>query len=124
MDTSSKSEIPVIKFSYNWNNKLTNKAFTTMRIHNPAKYQVERMYKIELGNDPKGIAQIKKIVTLRIEDLNDLYCYLDTGYNKTETVNILKKMYSKININNTLFDVCLLVYTKPEKMPTQTSLPL
>ncbi len=49
-----------IKFSFNWNNKLENKAFTTIRIHNPNKYKTGNMYEIELNETPKGRHDFKK----------------------------------------------------------------
>lgn len=37
-----------IKFSYNWNQKLNCKAFTTIRIHNDGKYVVGEIYNVYL----------------------------------------------------------------------------
>jgi len=49
-----------IKFSYNWNNKLENKAFTTIRIHNPKKYIAGKAFNIELNGTPKGQCHLVK----------------------------------------------------------------
>jgi len=107
-----------IRFSCNWNNKLTNKAFTTLRIHNPSKYVVGRVYDIEFNGKPDGQAIIQDIRVIRIQQLNDFSCYLDTGYSREQTIGILRKMYPKIDLNNTSFDFCLLVRqpqpTKPQ----------
>src|ERR1035437_8316844 len=114
-----------ISFSYNWNNKLDNKAFTTIRLHNPNKYIVENEYNIILNEIPKAIAVLQDKRTFNIIKLNDFICYLDTGYNQTQTINMLKRMYNNINLNTALFDLCLLVYKKiekPEKTSIQTSL--
>lgn len=102
-----------IKFSYNWNNKLENKAFTTIRIHNPKKYIKGKLFGIELNGATKGTARLKDKRTINVGQLNDFICYLDTGYNSQETLQILERMYPNINIHSTLFDLCLLVYEKP-----------
>jgi hypothetical protein len=103
------NNLPVIRFSFNWNNKLNNKAFTTLRLHNPGKYKPGQRYQIELKGQPKGIATLQEKRTLRIADLNNFICFLDTGYNQTETIAILKRMYKGIDIN-AMIDFCLLVY--------------
>ena len=33
-----------IRFSYNWNNKLNCHSYTTIRIHNPSKYEINIRY--------------------------------------------------------------------------------
>jgi len=104
-----------ILFSYNWNNKLDNKAFTTLRLHNPKKYIVGNVYDIELNEQPKGKAILDDKRTFSIDKLIDFVCYLDTGYSTKEAINILKRMYKNIDLQNTLFDYCLLVYEKPQK---------
>jgi hypothetical protein len=103
-----------IKFSQNWNNKLSNKAFTTLRLHNPNKYRRGQYYKIESGGQLRGIAGIKEIRTFRLASLNDFVSYLDTGYSTAETKQLLQRMYKAKNINwdTQLLDFCLLVYEK------------
>lgn len=104
-----------IKFSYNWNNKLENKAFTTIRIHNPKKYIQGKAFNIELNETAKGVAILQEKRTIKPDQLNDFICYLDTGYNSRETLQILERMYKNLNIQNTMFDLCLLVYQKQNK---------
>lgn len=102
----------IIPFSFNWNNKLDNKAFTTIRLHNPNKYKQGLAFKIELKGELKGKAELREIRTLRASQLNNFMCYLDTGYSKQETFEILKKMYSGIDLETALIDFCLLVYIR------------
>ena len=103
-----------IKFSYNWNNKLSNKAFTTLRLHNPNKYKKGTKYSIECKGQLKGTAEIKDIRTLKISSMNDFITFLDTGYNVADTVKILQTMYKNVNWETQLLDFCLLVYEKQE----------
>ena len=83
-------ENKTIRFSYNWNNKLDNKAFTTIRLHNPNKYIVGNEYNVEINGKQKGVAFLQDKRTLGINQLNDFICYLDTGYNKQQTIGMLQ----------------------------------
>ena len=114
---SNPNNLPVIRFSFNWNNKLTNRAFTTLRIHNPGKYVVGQRYQVELKGQPKGTATLTQKRVIRLAELNDFICFLDTGYNRTETIGIIKRMYKGIAID-AMMDFCLLVYeSEPGKNP-------
>lgn len=113
----------IISFSTNWNNKLENKAFTTIRRNN-YYYQIGETYQIELNGQNKGIAKIKRKWTLKAENLNDLTCYLDTGYDKEATIELLKKIYKNIDLQKQQFDLILLIYTgeKPKPKPKEQNL--
>lgn len=114
-----------IRFNQNWNGKLNNKAFTTIRIHNPKKYIIGNVYSIELSAKPIGKAVLQGKRVLRIDQLNDFICFLDTGYCRNEAIAILQRMYKDVNLQNVLFDFCLMVYQKREKQEaTQTRLEL
>jgi len=116
---NSNAQKDIISFSNNWNNKLDNKAFTTIRLHNPNKYRQGLLYEIELKGETRGKAELREIRTLRATQFNNFICHLDTGYNKRETMEILKRMYSGLDLETALFDFCLLVYVKPEKQETK-----
>jgi hypothetical protein len=102
-----------IDFSYDWNNKLHCKAFTTLRLHNPAKFQVGNEYQIELKGERLGTAQIISIKSFTIDKLNDFISYLDTAYNAERCDALIRTMYKNKNINwNTqLLDFILFYYT-------------
>ena len=85
-----------IVFSYNWNNKLDCKAFTSIRLSNT--YKISDEYKIVLqpkNQMPvvKGIAKIIDIKKFSIDQVNDFISYLDTGYSKKECIDIINRMY-------------------------------
>ncbi len=84
-----------IDFSYNWNNKLENNCYSTIRIHNEKKYVAEKLYNIYLKNEFLHVAKILKIKTFALHDLSDIMAYLDTGYDKEETIKIINKMYKE-----------------------------
>ncbi|QAA81388.1 hypothetical protein EI546_06440 [Aequorivita sp. H23M31] len=88
-----------INFSYNWNNKLECKAYTTLRLENPSKYKVGEVYDVTLKDEVLHTATIVDIKILRLDQLNDYIAYLDTGYNLDECRNIIKRMYSKVDFS-------------------------
>lgn len=111
-----------IKFSYNWNNKLTNKAFTTLRLHNKGKYKQGENYEIELQGKALGVATVVDIRVIKVSQLNDFVTYLDTGYNKEKTKELLKTMYKARDIDweTQELDFVLLVFKKEEKKEENT----
>ena len=90
--------LPEIHFNYNWNKKLYNHFFTTIRL-NSLKYQVGGTYRIFLKDTYIYDAIVIDVVTCKIEDLPKYTCFIDTGYSKPETINLLKRMYAKKNID-------------------------
>lgn len=103
---------PNINFSYNWNNKLNCKAFTTIRLKNVNKYQIGKEYNILLKKQLLKSAIIEDIKTIYFNQINEFIARVDTGYSAEETKNILKKMYSKINIETQPFSFILLSTVK------------
>ncbi|GHT17534.1 hypothetical protein FACS1894189_3570 [Planctomycetales bacterium] len=103
-----------IDFSYNWNQKLHNNAFTTLRLHNATKYQVGKKFEIRIKNEFLGVAELVEKQTLLIEQLNSFITYLDTGYDKEKTTEIIKTMYKNkgIDWSSQKLDFCLLVFKK------------
>lgn len=89
-------------FSYNWNNKLECKAFTTLRLHNPKKYQVGAEFEVYLQEkgkqaQPKGRVIIQAVKTIDAEQINDFIAFIDTGYSRAQTLQILQRMYKQAN---------------------------
>jgi glucuronate isomerase len=103
-----------VDFYYNWNNKLDNHAFTTLRFHNPSKYVIENVFRIRLKGKMLGVAELKAVKTITLHQLNPYITYLDTGYDVEQCRNILKKMYKNKNVNleTQLFDFCLFVFER------------
>jgi hypothetical protein len=104
-----------IDFSYNWNKKLNCKAFTTIRMRNSARYRIGAVYDIFLDQGKKGkekvcSAEIVNIKDFLLQDIPTYSCWLDTGYSKEETIDIVKKMYAnrQVNLATTLFSLILL----------------
>lgn len=100
-----------IDFSYNWNNKLECRAFTTLRRHNPTKYKEKETYAIRLKGDTLYEAICIAVKTFPLSKLNVFISYLDTGYSLEETMKIIQRMYRDAT-EETLFDLILLARNK------------
>lgn len=86
-----------LKFSTNWNGKLWTDFFTTLRLFNEKKYFVGGKFEIWQGQSYLHKAIVVEVRKIKMSQLNDWICYLDTGYGLAETQNILKKMYKENN---------------------------
>lgn len=105
------SEKDTIKFSTNWNGKLNNHYFTTIRLSNPRKYQVGKDYAIELRQViQKHPVQLISKKTFTLDKINDFIAYIDTGYPPDKAKEMLCNMYKHkvTDIDNTQFDMLLL----------------
>ena len=81
-----------LKFSYNWNNKLETKHFTTIRLS--PRFQVGEIVGVELKGKRMNNAKCIGKQETRIYHLKEYECYLDTGYGVEQTKAILKRMYA------------------------------
>ncbi len=106
--------LPSISFFYNWNNKLHCKAFTTLRLHNPNKYQVGQQYQIVLNKKPLGTGTVRQIKNLTLATLNEFIAQIDTGYSLEKCREIIQTMYknSAINWDVQLISLILITYDK------------
>ncbi len=73
--------------------------FTTIRLCNYAKFHVGNLFKVMLKEHYAFDAIIKEIRYCKIDELPEITCYLDTGYNKEQTIKTLKTMYANKNID-------------------------
>lgn len=81
-----------LEFTYNWNNKLDCKYFHTLRLS--GRWEVGQTCEVFLQKQMIGTAKLMSKV--RYENFNaipDHICYLDTGYDKSNTIRILRQMY-------------------------------
>lgn len=97
-----------IKFSTNWNKKLDCDFFTTIRIFDNSKHFKNNVFEVLLKDHFFANVQVVDVYRMLVEDLTDYCCYLDTGYNKTETINILKKMYPRLDFTKKYFALIML----------------
>lgn len=81
-----------LEFSQNWNGKLFTSNYTTIRLTSP-KYQVGRYYDVYMGDQFCHTVKIVDISFFMIGELTEYVSRLDTGFNREDTINILKQFY-------------------------------
>jgi hypothetical protein len=87
-----------INFNKNWNNKLLNPCFTTIRLRNDAKYQVGQTYDIHFSPDKftinnLGLAFLADVKHFKLHELNLFMSMLDMGLHHFEGKIMLQEMY-------------------------------
>lgn len=99
-----------IHFSTNWNKKIGCHFFTTIRLSNPKKYRLGKIYRILKNEDYLIDARIVLIEDYTLYTLPEFICYTDTGYNKTQTISMLQSMYQakQIDWHKQLLSIILL----------------
>lgn len=101
-----------INFSYNWNNKLDNKVFTTIRSRF-IPIEPGTSVTIALKNKTYCFAKVKECILCKFADINPLIIYLDTGYSPAEAYEIFKNMGLDINDKNQ--DCMLMIFERAHK---------
>ena|SRR3990167_6083364 len=84
-----------LNFSYNWNKKLDCNFFTTLRLSN--RFQVGEIVEVRLKKERRNNSQIVSKKCFYIEQLDEFTAALDTGYNRADTIDILRRMYKDVD---------------------------
>ena len=80
-----------INFSLNWNNKLDNQVFTTIRsTFIPVQPGTSLM--INLKGKLYCWAKVKECIKCKFSDINPLIIWLDTGYEPEQAFELFKTM--------------------------------
>jgi len=108
---------PKLQFYHNWNNKLDNICFSTIRLYNGNKYFPGATFDVELITKgqtiPKGTAQALIVYKIKINELTEYYARMDTSYGREETINIIRTMYkNKPNVNTDTADFAIVLFKK------------
>ena len=88
-----------LDFSHNWNGKLHGKAFTSIRLWNERKYQIDKEYDIYLNGFRRGRAKLISLKRIKIHQINEHIARLDTGYSAVECRELIRKMYKNKSID-------------------------
>lgn len=107
-----------LDFSYNWNNKLRNRCFTTLRLRNDGKYYKGVCFEVSMQGYAWGKAKVVDVKTLKLDQISEWIARLDTGYSARETKDIIKKMYKNkpyINWDTQELSYVLLAWENQEK---------
>lgn len=101
-----------LNFSYNWNNKLENTAFTSIRLYQPEKHFVGNQVNISLKGHSRGTGVLKGVKPMYLHQINDYIAYLDTAYDAEECKKIIRRMYSSVDFENKQIVLLLIVKDK------------
>jgi len=104
-----------VKYSYNWNNKLECKCYTTIRLRNDKKYRVGETYNASLNDKHLHYATLKVIKHFKINQLTEGVAMIDTGYDKQATITLLRRMYKNKNIDWSTQELSFLIFSQNKK---------
>ena len=97
----------IVKFSENWNGKLNNHSFSTIRLENHTKYKKNNIYVIVLFDVKSknfieiGKAKLTASSSFTLGMLSDTMSYIDANMTATNLKVMLTRMYSK-KVNDVL----------------------
>ncbi|MDV7397245.1 hypothetical protein RZS08_37945, partial [Arthrospira platensis SPKY1] len=63
-----------LRFGYNWNNKLSGRYFTSIRLWNEARYQPGEAFTVWLNDAYLGEAELVSIRKIHPDKLNEFIC--------------------------------------------------
>lgn len=107
-------------FTRNWNGKLNCECFTTIRLHNPAKYFIGAVKRIKLEKTFKGKATVIAMQGFLLDQLTEFTARIDTGLSATECKTMIRNMYrnnARIDWSTQQLDFVLLEYEKNRNEP-------
>jgi hypothetical protein len=104
---NAPAELDNLNFSYNWNNKLQCKAYTTLRLFGN-KYHVGKRFNVTLNNQPMHVAEVIEIKKIRLQDINEYIAHIDTGYSTIECRDIITRMYRSVDFRTAFLAFVLL----------------
>lgn len=99
-----------LTFSYNWNNKLRNNAFTTVRLSNEKRYFVGNKLQIFINGSYVGDAEIIAVKQFLLHQINPYISYLDAGYSVEEFIKLVCTMYKYKDMATQPLQLILLKY--------------
>jgi hypothetical protein len=108
--------VKTLEFSYNWNNKLNCKSFSTVRIKNLNKYVFLDEYQVVLktkgtGADiQKGLARLQSIHYFHLHNVSPAISFLDSNLSVIDFQKLVLKMYKNKNIDFRKTELCFLVF--------------
>jgi hypothetical protein len=115
MDFKGALRMKTIKFSHDWNNKITGpqKVFTTIRKHDEAKekYYTKskgEIFEVQLGEKKVGEAKLVEVNLIKLEHINLPFLMVDTGYTDPEKIMKLFKNFG-VNLGE---NVIVLIFEK------------
>lgn len=104
-----------INFSTNWNNKLDNAYYTTLRLS--GRLCVGDTVEVWHNKSFKHHALVRGKRKMTIDQINDWMAAIDTGYEREECCNILRRMYPLISHEQWQTQPIYFYLLKVDKLP-------
>ncbi len=82
-----------IKFTTNWNNKLTNDAFTDIRLRDDDRYIQGELYEIWFKDELIGIFSARRISHFRLHELSEWGAQIAFGTFLDKAKTIIRRLY-------------------------------
>jgi len=103
------------RFSFNFNNKLRNRSFTTIRLFNEKKYKPGELHAIILKTKDNvvtlyGEAEVVESRKIYGRDFNEFIAQIDIGHSLDKLKFLLETIYRGEDIDNTAFSLVLFRY--------------
>jgi len=117
---SPKRTDNVISFIENWNNKLQNHSFTTIRPVNHYKYRKGKLFWIEVFDvktkeyNMIGKAKLVASSAFYLNNISDTMAYIDCNMCAADLKKLMTRLYakSKIDVETCRFNMLVLQYEK------------
>lgn len=96
-----------ISFSKNWNNKLDNQFFTTIRLYNKEKFDyyllnIDKIFDVKLNGHNYSQVKLLKVEKFKFSDIPNGLKIIDAGPN-------YKDIFSKFDVNDSS-DIIILTF--------------
>jgi hypothetical protein len=113
---------PIIKFAINWNLKLTNIVFSTIRLKNEQKFKLNQNYDIQildgLHQNIMGECECIYIKHFKLQEITEPLFLLDMALNKKDGIKMINHLYEDkkdqgFDLENAEFSFMLLQW-KPQ----------
>ena len=108
-----------LKFSYNWNKKLDCRAFTTIRLYQPAKHYRGQSVRVLLKDNCIAEGMVHDVQAFYLTQMNTYMAWIDTGYSVEEAQAIIRKMYPKVDFSQQRLALLLIVKEETKKAVPQ-----
>ena len=100
-----------LRLSYNLNGKLDCDCFSVIYALDPLLFQPGNLLELYLKDQPLGQVEVLYHQELPEEKLNNWIAYLDTGYNKAQAKQLLRREYRSTK-EQRVYSLALLKYVR------------
>lgn len=120
-----------LRLEYNFNNKLDCDCFSVIQPLNPILFTVGNTLEVYLKQQALGQAEVLFHRELREDQISNWIAYLDTGYNRAQALQMLRRAF-RTTKQEVIYSLALLKYVRrydfedflKQQQPKRKTLPL